>query len=154
MAVTVNVVVGKYNTSMQFNVPRENVLVYWPQSHRILVILYFYSKIINQNYKKKYSSNLTALIININSTYRLIKREIVTGQYNSRAGISNVINPARGYISWWAWQVKLEKKNSEQYWITNIKWNLVLEHNIVYSSILDFTLSFLLVTMVCHWWGI
>jgi hypothetical protein len=54
---------GQYNTSMQFKVPRENilvywlqshgiltfVLVYWPQSHRIFVILYFNSKIINQN---------------------------------------------------------------------------------------------------------
>jgi hypothetical protein len=44
---------GKYKTSMQFKVPRENVLVYWPQSHQIFVILYFNRKIINQNKNNK-----------------------------------------------------------------------------------------------------
>ena len=59
------------------------------------------------------SSSLTVLIININSTCavvkikyrlrtflpllsvynRLVKPEIVTGQYNSHAGISNVVFP-------------------------------------------------------------
>ena len=29
--------VGQYNTSMQFKVSRENILVYWPQSHGIFV---------------------------------------------------------------------------------------------------------------------
>jgi len=29
--------VGQYNTSMQFEVPRENILVYRPQSHEIVV---------------------------------------------------------------------------------------------------------------------
>ena len=42
--------VGQYNTSMHFKVPRENILVYWPQSHRIFVI-YFNSKIINKKEK-------------------------------------------------------------------------------------------------------
>jgi len=32
--------VGQYNTSMQFKVPRENILVYWPQSHGIFCIIY------------------------------------------------------------------------------------------------------------------
>ena len=39
----------QYNTSMQFKVPRENILVYIDQSHRIFAILYFDSKIINQS---------------------------------------------------------------------------------------------------------
>jgi hypothetical protein len=45
---------GQYNTSMQFKVPRENVLVYWPQSHQIFVILYFNSKTIS-NVKKSHT---------------------------------------------------------------------------------------------------
>jgi hypothetical protein len=89
------------------------------RSHRIFVILYFNSKIINQNYicirtklisvswhtkwdkQQEISSNLTVLIININSTVikikyrlwtflplssvynRLVYPEFVTGQYNN-----------------------------------------------------------------------
>jgi hypothetical protein len=37
----------QYNTSMQFRVPRENVLVYRPHSRWIFVILYFNSKTIS-----------------------------------------------------------------------------------------------------------
>jgi hypothetical protein len=32
--------VEQYNTSMQFKVPRENILLYWPQSHGIYMCLY------------------------------------------------------------------------------------------------------------------
>ena len=53
-----------------------------------------------------------------------IKPEIVTGQYNSRAGISNVILPG-GCGKW-----SQNRKNSERYWISNIKRNLVLKYNI------------------------
>jgi hypothetical protein len=92
------------------------------------------------------SSNLTVLIININSTWTvlllklnigcerfylcrlftidLFKPKIVTGQYNSRTGISNVIIPG-GHCKW-----SLNRKNSEKYWISNIKRNLVLKYNI------------------------
>jgi hypothetical protein len=58
------------------------------------------------------------------------KPEIVTGQYNSRAGISNVIFPGgRGKWSY-------SRKNSEKYWISNIKRNLVLKYYIAeYHSI-------------------
>jgi hypothetical protein len=35
-----------------------------------------------------------------------LKPEIVTGQYNSRAGAGNF----KRNFSWWGWQVKLEKK--------------------------------------------
>jgi hypothetical protein len=142
---------GQYNSSMQFKVPRENVLVYWPQSHRIFAILYFNSKIINQNKKnvlinvswhtkwdkqQEMSSYLTVLIIIINSTcavikikYRLLTWQHFHGIYSGRLLQNMALNlnrksspgnitharefqtwkiPTRGYISWWAWQVKLE----------------------------------------------
>jgi hypothetical protein len=98
------------------------------------------------------SSNLTVLIININSTWTvlllklnigcerfylcrlftidLFKPKIVTGQYNSRTGISNVIIPG-GRGKW-----SLNRKNSEKYWISNIKRNLVLKYNIyIYTCV-------------------
>jgi hypothetical protein len=57
------------------------------------------------------------------------KPEIVTGQYNSHAGISNVKNPTGGYISWWAWQVEARiEKNRGKYCISNIKRYLVLKY--------------------------
>jgi hypothetical protein len=49
----------QYNTFMQFKVPKENVRVYWSQSHRIFVIIYFNSKIINQIKKKINKCKLT-----------------------------------------------------------------------------------------------
>ena len=140
-----------YNTSMKLKVPREIVLVYWPQSHRIFAILYFNSKIINQNKKnvlinvswhtkwdkqQEMSSYLTVLIIIINSTcavikikYRLLTWQHFHGIYSGRLLQNMALNlnrksspgnitharefqtwkiPTRGYISWWAWQVKLE----------------------------------------------
>jgi hypothetical protein len=56
-------------------VPRENVFVYWPQSHGIFVILFFNNKIINQNSKK--------LLISVSGHTKWDKQQEMSSSLNS-----------------------------------------------------------------------
>ena len=95
-------------------------------SHRIFVILYFNSKIINQIFSFDVRENLDifTFVVCLQYINFRLKPEIVTVQYNSRAGISNVVIFPGGRGSW-----SLNRKNSKKYWISNIKRNLVLRYN-------------------------
>ena len=99
------------------------ILKYLIKTKKILISVSWHTKWDKQ---QEILSNLTVLIIHINSTCAVIKinPEIVTGQYNSCAGISKVIFPSG--CGKWSWN----RRNSEKYWISNIKRNLVLKYNI------------------------
>jgi hypothetical protein len=67
-----------------------------------LTLINIFLVLINYFNIKEILSNLTVLIIHINSTCAVIKinPEIVTGQYNSCAGISKVIFPSGCDLYW------------------------------------------------------
>lgn len=65
------------------------------------------------------------------------KPEIVTGQYNSRAGISSLKKSRTRlyFLVSVASEARIEKNNAK-YWISNIKRNLVLKYNIyIYTCV-------------------